>query len=32
MFGMDHCVEEIDDESDDDRQQNVEGHVALLAA
>jgi len=28
---MNHCVEEIDDENDDDRQQHVQAHVAFLA-
>ena len=28
---MDHCVEKIDDESDDDREQHVQGHVPFLA-
>ena len=27
---MDHCVEEINDETDDDRQQHIQGHVPLL--
>jgi hypothetical protein len=31
FFGMNHRVEEVDDESGDHRQQHVQGHVVFLA-